>query len=398
MMRVFFKPLFLTKAKASLSSHALFLRTISSTESTSGTLGSINQKNLTVSYLMNSCGLPLKAATSAAQKICIETTERPDSVIELFCTHGFDNTHVANLITKYPPLLLANPVKILKPKIEFFQSLGFSTSDLGKFFLSNKNILRTSLQKQIIPTLNFLKTFVHTNENLISALKRSRGAIFGNKIKGVLEPNVASLRSYGVPDSHISKMIIFRPMALTLNSLRFNDVAARVNSMGIDPKSCSFFLAIFSLTVMSQQKWEMKREAFKSFGWSDDEFHLAFKVQPMVMLSSEKKLRRLMDFFVKDLHLKPSAVAKYPNLFLLSLERRIIPRCSVLQLLMSKGLVGKDVNILTVLNSSKQSFEKRYVIRYEEEASEVIKAYEGEMGKKVIELKSPKTDRSQSFV
>ncbi|KAJ4960995.1 hypothetical protein NE237_020905 [Protea cynaroides] len=191
-------------------------------------------------------------------------------------------------------------------------------------------------------------------------------------------PNVATLRRYGVPDSRISKMIIYRSMPLRLNVLWFNEVAATVNNMGIDPSSCSFYLAIYSLTMMSQQKWEMKREVFKTFGWSDDEFRMAFKVQPMVMFTSEKKLRLLTDFFGKDLHLKPSAVAKYPNLFLLSLEKRIIPRCAVLQVLMSKGLIRKNVNIVSLLYMNKQSFEKRYVISYEGTA-EVIKAYEGKM-------------------
>ncbi|XP_043725589.1 peroxisomal nicotinamide adenine dinucleotide carrier-like [Telopea speciosissima] len=63
-------------------------------------------------------------------KIRNETTERPDSVIELLQTNGVTKTHIVNLITKYPPLLFVNPVKTLKPKIEFFQSPGFSRSDI----------------------------------------------------------------------------------------------------------------------------------------------------------------------------------------------------------------------------------------------------------------------------
>ncbi|XP_043724105.1 transcription termination factor MTERF5, chloroplastic-like [Telopea speciosissima] len=379
MLRVFCKTLLITKAKDSTSSHGFFLRTISSAESTSGTLVSTNQKNLTIYYLVNSCGLSFKVATSMAQKIHIWTTERPDSVIELLRTNGLTNTHIAKLIKMYPRLLFYDPVKTLKPKIEFFQSLGFSRSDLAKFICSDKAILLSSLQNQIIPTLNFLKTFVLTNENLVSALKQYNRLV-GYNVKKILEPHVATLRSYGVPDFNISKMIISVPKPLGLSILRFKDITAMVNRMGFDPNSRSFVVAIYSMSGLSKQSWERKREAFRSFGWSDDEFLLAFKVQSRIMLTSEKKLGKLMDFFVKDLHLKPSDVAKYPNLFLLSLERRIIPRCSVLQVLMSKGVIKKDVHIVSVLNSNKQSFEKRFVTRYEGETPEVIKAYEGEMG------------------
>ncbi|XP_042494047.1 uncharacterized protein LOC122073521 isoform X1 [Macadamia integrifolia] len=379
MLRFFCKTLLITKSKDSTISHALFLRTISSKESTSGTLGSINKENLTISYLMNSCGLPFKAATSMAQKIRIVTTERPDSVIELLQTNGFTKTHIANLLATYPRLLFADPVKTLQPKIEFFQSLGFSGSDLAKFLCSDKAILLRSLEKQIIPTLNFLKTFIHTDENLTTALKRYSSVVCCN-VEKTLEPNIATLRGYGVPKSNISKMFTIQPKPLTLSDGRFNDVAAMVNEMGFDPNSLSFILALGSMSATNKQKWERKREAFKSFGWSDDEFLLAFKVQPMVMRTSEKKLVKLMNFFVNDLYLSPSDVAKYPNLFLLSLERRIIPRCSVLQVLMSKGLIEKDLNLLSALNDNKKSFEKRFVTRYEGEAPEIIKAYEGEMG------------------
>ncbi|XP_043724209.1 transcription termination factor MTERF6, chloroplastic/mitochondrial-like [Telopea speciosissima] len=299
-------------------------------------------------------------------------------VIELLQTNGFTNTHIANLITKYPPLLFADPVKTLKPKLELFQSLGFSRADLAKFLSSNNDILLRSLQNQIIPTCNFLKTFIHTNANLITALKQF-SRIVGCNVKRTMEPNIATLRSYGVPDSNISKMIFIQPNPLTLTILRFKDVAAMVNKMGFNPNSLSFIIAICCMSGLSKQTWERKREVFKSFGWSDDEFLLAFKVQSRIMLTSEKKLGKLMDFFVNVLHLKPSDVVKCPNLFLLSLERRIIPRCSVLQILMSKGLIKNDVNIVSVLNSNKMRFEKRYFTRYEGKAPEVIKAYEGEM-------------------
>ncbi|XP_042494986.1 uncharacterized protein LOC122074196 [Macadamia integrifolia] len=328
---------------------------------------------------MNSCGLPFKTATSLAQKIRIEITEGPDSVIELLQTNGFTKTHIANLITKYPRLLFANPVKTLKPKIEFFQSLGFSRSELAKFISSDKTTIIISLQKQIIPTVNFLKTFIHTNEKLVSSLKQSN-RIVGCSIKRILEPNIATLRSYGVPDSNISMTIIHQPKLLTQSVSRVKDVAAVVNNMGFDPHSRSFIVAIFSMSAMSKQSWDNKRETLKIFGWSDEEFLSAFKVQPLFIVTSEKKLGKLMDFFVKDLHLKPSDIAKCPNLFLLSLERRFIPRCSVLQVLMSKGLIKKDVNIASVLNSNTKCFEKRFVTRYEGEAPEVIKAYKGTRG------------------
>ncbi|OVA06338.1 Mitochodrial transcription termination factor-related [Macleaya cordata] len=97
------------------------------------------------------------------------------------------------------------------------------------------------------------------------------------------------------------------------------------------------------------------------------------------MLTSEEKIRNMMDFFVNKLGLKPSNVAQYPNLLLYSLEKRIILWSSVIQVLKSKGLMKKDQGVITALHLSKDTFKKRYVIKYQETVPEVIEAYRGKI-------------------
>lgn len=97
------------------------------------------------------------------------------------------------------------------------------------------------------------------------------------------------------------------------------------------------------------------------------------------MNCSEQKIRDVMDFLTNMVDLKPSDVARCPNLFLTSVERRMIPRCAVLQVLMSKNLVMKDLNLIWLLNSRKQDFEKRFVAPFVEDAPDVIKAYQGKI-------------------
>ena len=88
-----------------------------------------------------------------------------------------------------------------------------------------------------------------------------------------------------------------------------------------------------------------------------------------------------MDFFVNKLGLKPSDVAKCPNLFLTSFVNRIIPRCSVVQVLISKGLkVKKNFDVVWILNLDKKTFETKFLIPFKDDAPEVIKAYQEGMG------------------
>ncbi|KAK9272465.1 hypothetical protein L1049_002838 [Liquidambar formosana] len=367
------------RAIDSKTTHVRFLQTIPCLNSISNTSTTTDPKSLTVSYLVNSCGLSSETALSASKMVAIESTERPDKVLELLRTFGFTKTHIIRLISKHPPLILVNPEKILRPKIEFFESLGITGPDLPKILCSNKQILLSSLKNQIIPTFDFLRGFVKTNENLICALKQSTRVVRCN-IQKVMEPNILTLRAHGVPERNIARLIVLQPQSLMLRIDLFKEVASSIREMGFEPMSRSFILAIRSMSMISKTKWEKKKKLFLDCGWSEDEFFLAFKVQPLCMLCSEKKIRELMEFFVNKVGLKPSDAAKCPNLFLTSLERRLIPRCSVLQVLISKGLIKKDVNIVWVLNSTKEKFENKFVKPYKEDAPEVIKAYQSKIG------------------
>ncbi|XP_059624647.1 transcription termination factor MTERF5, chloroplastic-like [Cornus florida] len=330
----------------------------------------------TVSYLTKSCGLSLETAISASKKINIKSTVKSDSVLELLRSHGFTENHISRLFSTYPKFILADPEGILRPKIEYFESLGIFGPDLPSCLCSS-SILQGSLENRIKPTINFLKQYISTNEDLIRALKQSSGRCSTEK---VMLPNIYALRAHGVPESHIGKLFMLQPRALTVRVDVFKEITDAVKEMGFDPKSRSYLLAVRAMSTISKINWEKKKEAYMSFGWSESQFNSAFKVQPGCMLTSEKKIKKLMDFFVNKAGLRASDTAKCPNLFLTSLERRIIPRCSVLQVLMSKGLIRKDVEVVWVLICKKKIFETRFLTKYKEVAPEVIKAYKGEIG------------------
>lgn len=338
-----------------------------------------DQQSLTVSYLTNSCGLSLDSATSASRLIKIESTKKADSVIKLFRTYGFSETQITTLISKYPPLILAHPEKNLRPKIDYFISLGISGPDLAKFACADKSILMRSLKNQITPMFDFLRSFVSTNENLIRALKQSTRIIHCNTEK-VLVPNINTLRNHGVPEPNISKLIVMQPKSITLRIDLFKEVADEISEMGFDPKSQSFVLAVRSMSMVSKRKWLKKKEVLLSSGWSEKEFTSAFKLQPMLMLCSEKKIKELMDFLVNKAGLKQPEIARCPNVFLTSLEKRLIPRCSVLQLLISKNLISKDIqNLVGLLAGAKKYFEAKFVTIYKDKVPDLTKAYQGEI-------------------
>ncbi|GAV79315.1 mTERF domain-containing protein [Cephalotus follicularis] len=362
-----------------INSKSIRIRYIQTLTSLDSSPKSVDEQSSTVSYLVNSCGLSLNKAISASKYVKIGSTKRADSVLELLTTLGFTKSHISIFISGYPRILNIDPDKILKPKIEYLKSMGILGPDLCRIVLVNGRILLSSLQNHIIPTFDFLKGFFETNENLICALKPFRSVLTCNLPK-VMMPNIATLRAHGLPELHINRLMVLQPQALMLRVDLFEEAVDKVKEMGFEPSSKLFIVALRSVSAMSKVKWAQKKEVLMSFGWSEEIFNSAFRAQPMFMATSEKKFRECMNHFVNKLGLKPSNVAKCPNLFLCSLERRIIPRYSYLQVLMSKGFIKREENLIWTFNMSYNNFEKKFVTPYKEKAPEVIKAYQREMG------------------
>jgi len=430
--------------KASPLSHGHLFST-STLKPISKLSNSKDPQSLTVSFLQNSCGFSLESAISASKKLNIENSKNPNSVLDLLRTHGLTQTHIRNFISRRPVLLLADLENTLKPNMELFESLGFSSTSLAKmlsrdprvletdaytvvdFFRANgfsdkqistltikrpalylfnahkifkpkleflkslglsdleitnllctrPSILQRSLEKQIIPCVQELRRILGVDENVIKAIKAAYGIIEAN-VENVLKPNMLMLISHGVPQSLALKLFFLRPNPLLMPTHRFSESVSEVMKLGFDPNSMLFVIAIPSV-AMSKTLWEEKVEAYRGFGLSKDEIYSAFKRNPLFMAVSEKKIKKSMGFFVNKLKMKPSLISKSPVLLLHSLEKRIIPRCSVLQLLISKRLIKKDTNIVHVWTMSEKNFVEKLVYKYQNEVPDVVRAHQGKI-------------------
>ncbi|KAF8395588.1 hypothetical protein HHK36_019538 [Tetracentron sinense] len=334
----------------------------------------IQEPSLTVDYLINSCGLSQESALKAAQQIRIKTTTKPDSVLELLRNYGFTNTHIAKLITTRPQLLMADPIKTLKPKMEFFRNNGISDPIIAKILSAAPSIFRWSLENQTIPSFNYIRSFLRTNENMAIALGRTTWLL-----RDLPKLNIPFLRDHGVPDSIISKIIMINPRTLCVKSDKFSETVMKIIEMGFDPSSLVFAYGLCRLLGISKDIWEAKMAVYRSFGWSDDEILSMFRKQPICMAASEKKISTALDFFINKLNWTRAYISKYPTTLFFSLEKRTMPRCSVCEVLLSKGLMKKE-NMGPALKVTEDEFLKNYVVKYQEDLPQLLKIYQSKMG------------------
>ncbi|KAL8089206.1 hypothetical protein AgCh_038841 [Apium graveolens] len=149
--------------------------------------------------------------------------------------------------------------------------------------------------------------------------------------------------------------------------------------MGFDLESSYFCHAIYVLCFLPNSAWESKCELFRSFGFSDQEIRLMFRKMPFVMGFTERTIVEKMEFFLNKLQGTPFRLSSHPAVLNYSLEKRVIPRCSVLQVLVSQNRTSESYMLLSILVMTDKKFIETFVNAHRDEVLEVMKAYKGEL-------------------
>ncbi|KAK1257157.1 hypothetical protein QJS04_geneDACA024667 [Acorus gramineus] len=333
-------------------------------------------KSLTLSYLTNTLGFSSDAALKASKRLNLKTTHNAESVLACFRNHGFTDAHIAKIINSWPQLLACNHAKVIEPKMDLLRRLGLSDSDLVKFICSNPVTLVRSLTNSVAPCLDSLKGIFGSDDNVVTALKCSPWVLNGDPDRK-LRPNILTLQALGVPMSWIIKSM--RRSLSFASPDWFEEVTETVKGLGLDPKRPKYLNVVVVMSGMDRRTWEEKCRVFRSFGVSEEETLLVFKKQPLCLGNSAKKIGTMLGFYVNELGWKPSVVLGRPTVLTLSLDKRVIPRCSVLKLLTSKGLLVKDFDWIPALLLKECDFLERFVNKYLVEAPELMQVYQTNM-------------------
>ncbi|KZV54348.1 Mitochondrial transcription termination factor family protein [Dorcoceras hygrometricum] len=342
-----------------------------------------NDISCTVSFLINSCGLTPEMAVSVSDKVRFENTEKPNFVVAALKKYGFSRKQIADIVCKKPNILRSKE-KTLVPKLEFLQSVGFPMARLAALIAKNPSILSSSVQNNLIPSYNFLKSVLLTDERVAVAMKQSSRIFQQNPNKNIA-PNVAVLRELEVPEPSIVLLLTHYPETFVERTNDFKESVNKVLEMGFHPSRSTFVLALHVVAEKGNRGiWDRCYETYRSWGWSEDDVYLAFRRHPNCMIMSQNKISRVMDFFVNKMGWDSQMVLVCPAVLLYNLENRIVPRCTVVQALLSKGLIAKEIKLSCILQPPEYLFLERFVARYEKDEPKLYDVYKGKIDLKEL--------------
>ncbi|KAM0947944.1 putative transcription regulator mTERF family [Dioscorea sansibarensis] len=333
--------------------------------------------SFTVHFLINSCGLSRSAAIAAASNLHLKTTKTPHSVLSLLRSYNFSKSHISSLISRRPKLLLSSPSSTLKPKLDFFLSLGLS--DLPSLLSSSPSLLLWSLPNRMLPNLNLLQSLLGSRSAAAAAINKSRSLLTAD-LRKLLLPKVDTLQQNNVPMPVILKLISMHPRCLLESPTWFSNSITSLKSFGINPQSPIFAHALGVFDKLPERVWQRKLETYRSLGWSKEDVFAAFAKHPYCMSVSDEKIIAHVEFLEGKLGWKKSYLVANPVVISLSLEKRIMPRCAVMALLVLNKVVKlKDGVRARHLMMGQQRFLDTFVSRFESDVPEIVDAIQGKV-------------------
>ncbi|KAH0884163.1 hypothetical protein HID58_060259 [Brassica napus] len=262
----------------------------------------------TFCYLVDSLGLTATLAESISKKASFRDKGNPDSVLRLLRSYGFTDSQISSIVTNYPRLLLLDAEKCLGPKLQVIKSMegASSSGQLIETISKVPKLLGMKGDKTITRYYDIVKETMESGksskfEKLCHSLPRGMQQ---NKIR-----NVSVLRELGVPQRLLSPLLV-SDHKLVCGDGKFKETLKKFAMMVKRFPPC---LNMSAERVKKRTKFLVKKK--------------------------NKLMLRKMKWSL-------NAVASFPQVLGVSMEKRIVPRCNVMKALMLKGLLGDRDSIL----------------------------------------------------
>ncbi|KAJ9546271.1 hypothetical protein OSB04_025978 [Centaurea solstitialis] len=335
--------------------------------------------NLLVDYLMDSLQFSKQDAISISTKSKVphlKSTINSDLVVNIFKTYGLNLSQIRQIVSSVPKILTCKPNKTLEPKIRVFHELGLSGSDLVSLVNKHPKLFRYGLHTKIMPGLQLLRNIFGNDEKVTKFINTSRRLSFTKNFMGRLSTNVSLLQDFGLLNDRIVMFILVNPDRVLVNPELLESRLSYVEeNLGISRESCAFIYTVGAVLWRTDSEIEKKRQIFRSFGWSDSDIALLFRAQPNCFNKSEAKIREKLKFYMKDLGYTPSYLISCTAFFTLSLDKRVIPRNLMLNILKEKKLVSSDTPSLISIASYNESKFLEFLRGFEDDVPCLRKIY-----------------------
>lgn len=180
-------------------------------------------------------------------------------------------------------------------------------------------------------------------------------------------PNVEMLKSCDIPMKIIRRFIYLRPRCFLIKPCVMRKSIDRAIEIGVSRDSAPFITAVDAFAWMSEEMWEVKVQAFRDLGFSDNDILEIFRKQPLALLLSAEKAKSVVELLLATKKYDISDIVSNPATLGYSIERRLGPRLHILGVLESRNLIQEWPSIASLCQYKNDKFFDRFVRPYVDE-------------------------------
>uniref|UniRef100_A0ACD5XFM8 Uncharacterized protein n=1 Tax=Avena sativa TaxID=4498 RepID=A0ACD5XFM8_AVESA len=307
-------------------------------------------------FLVTDCGFTQEQALKTSKRLSyLKSLSKPAATLAFLSARGVPRSDIAAAVAADPRILSASVERLLVPRFAELTEIGLSPSQIVDIL----SIRRTgSVRGNILFWLQTLGTY----HKMLRLAKSNRDLLSAN-LEKVIKPNLSTLHECGVSACEIGGVGLYITRLFTMRHEVLLGAIARVE-LGVERGSSMFHRALASLSFLSKDVLNGKIQLLRKLGFSQDDLLMIVNKAPDVLALSEKKIQRSVEFLMRDACLQATYIAQRPALIMYSLEKRLIPRHSLLKVLRQKGLVRVEGGFYTTASLGEKKFVQKFVDPY----------------------------------
>uniref|UniRef100_A0A0E0MDM6 Uncharacterized protein n=1 Tax=Oryza punctata TaxID=4537 RepID=A0A0E0MDM6_ORYPU len=325
-------------------------------------------------YLVDTCGLTGAQALKASKKVShLKSATNPDTVLAVFSGVGLSRADLAAVVAAEPQLLCARADNIARRIASLRDRVGLSDPQIGSFLLvaGGAKGIHTC---DVAPRLEFWIPFLGSFETLLKILKRNNAMVLSD-LEKVIKPNIALLQECGLTVCEIVKLFRFAPRMFTCNRKQVEGFVRCADELGVPRTSGQFKYMVGIFANISEDSATARMKYLcRSLGCSMDKLRSAVHKLPQILGLSETNLGSKIEFLVGKVKLEPEYLLKKPRLLTYSLEKRLVARHYIVQVLAAKGL-KKDVSFCSYVQLGESCFVKNFIDQHNNAVPGLSDAY-----------------------
>uniref|UniRef100_A0ACD5XHF4 Uncharacterized protein n=1 Tax=Avena sativa TaxID=4498 RepID=A0ACD5XHF4_AVESA len=308
-------------------------------------------------FLVTDCGLiPEQALTTSKRLSYLKSLSMPADTLAFLSARGVPRSDIAAAVAADPRILSASVERTLVPRFAELTEIGLSPSQIVDIL----SIRRTGSVRgnilfwlQTLGTYHKMLRFAKLNSNLLNA-----------NLDKVIKPNLSTLHDCGVSACEIAGASLYSTRLFTVKHEVLLGAIARVEELGVERGSSMFRRALAALFFLSKDVLDGKIQLLRKLGFSQDDLLMIANKAPHVLALSEKKIQQAVEFLMRDACLQAPYIAQRPALIMYSLEKRLMPRHSLLMVLRQKGLLPMEGDFYTTASLAEKKFVQKFVDPY----------------------------------